>query len=113
MRLSKTFFKTLREVPNEAEIPSHILLLRAGMIKKIAAGIYSYMPMGWRTVKKIENIVREEMDAKGAQEISTSVLQPGELWSESGRWSAYGPEMWRLEDRNSREFWTTDRKSVV
>lgn len=104
MRLSKTFFKTLREVPNEAEIPSHILLLRAGMIKKIAAGIYSYMPMGWRTVKKIENIVREEMDAKGAQEISTSVLQPGELWSESGRWSAYGPEMWRLEDRNSREF---------
>ena len=70
MKLSKSFFRTLREVPNEAEIPSHILLLRAGMIKKTAAGIYSYMPMGYRTIKKIENIVREEMDAKGAQEIS-------------------------------------------
>ncbi|MBQ8151896.1 MAG: proline--tRNA ligase [Firmicutes bacterium] len=104
MRLSKLHFKTLREVPKEAEIPSHILLLRAGMIKKTAAGIYTYMPMGWRTVRKIENIVREEMDAKGAQEIRTSVLQPGELWEESGRWSAYGPEMWRLNDRNERGF---------
>ena len=104
MKLSKSFFKTLREVPNEAEIPSHILLLRAGMIKKIAAGIYSYMPMGWRTIKKIEEIVREEMDAKGAQEIATSVLQPSELWEESGRWGAYGPEMWRLADRNGRPF---------
>ena len=104
MKLSKSFFRTLREVPNEAEIPSHILLLRAGMIKKTAAGIYSYMPMGYRTIKKIENIVREEMDAKGAQEISTSILQPGELWEESGRWDAYGPEMWRLNDRNGRGF---------
>lgn len=104
MKLSRAFFKTLREVPNEAEIPSHILLLRAGMIKKTAAGIYSYMPMGWRTIKKIENIVREEMDAKGCQEIRTSVLQPGELWEESGRWSAYGPEMWRISDRNDRGF---------
>ena len=104
MRLSKAFFRTYREVPNEAEIPSHILLLRAGMIKKTAAGIYSYMPMGQRTIRKIENIVREEMDAKGAQEICTSVLQPGELWEESGRWDAYGPEMWRLNDRNGRGF---------
>lgn len=104
VKLSKSFFKTLREVPNEAEIPSHILLLRAGMIKKTAAGIYSYMPMGWRTVRKIEEIVREEMDAKGAQEITTSVLQPSELWEESGRWGAYGPEMWRLADRNGRPF---------
>ena len=104
MRLSKSFFKTLREVPNEAEIPSHILLLRSGMIRKTAAGIYSYMPMGWRTFHKIEEIVREEMDAKGAQEIRTSVLQPGELWEESGRWSAYGPEMWRVNDRNNRGF---------
>ncbi|MCF0144848.1 MAG: proline--tRNA ligase, partial [Firmicutes bacterium] len=104
MKLSKAFFKTLREVPNEAEIPSHILLLRAGMIKKTAAGLYSYMPMGWRTVKKIENIVREEMDAKGCQEIRTSVVQPGELWEESGRWAAYGPEMWRVNDRNGRGF---------
>ncbi|MBR4426576.1 MAG: proline--tRNA ligase [Spirochaetales bacterium] len=104
MKLSKSFFKTLREVPNEAEIPSHILLLRAGMIKKTAAGIYSYMPMGWRVVRKIEQIVREEMDAQGAQEISTSVLQPSELWEESGRWAAYGPEMWRINDRNGRPF---------
>ncbi len=104
MKLSEAFFRTLREVPNEAEIPSHILLLRAGMIKKTAAGIYSYMPMGYRTIKKIEAIVREEMDAKGAQEISTSILQPGELWEESGRWDAYGPEMWRLNDRNGRGF---------
>ena len=104
MKLSEAFFRTLREVPNEAEIPSHILLLRAGMIKKTAAGIYSYMPMGYRTIRKIENIVREEMDAKGAQEISTSVLQPGELWEESGRWAAYGPEMWRVNDRNGRGF---------
>ena len=104
MKLSKSFFKTLREVPNEAEIPSHILLLRAGMIKKTAACIYSYMPMGWRTVRKIEQIVREEMDAQGAQEIATSVLQPSELWEESGRWAAYGPEMWRVNDRNGRPF---------
>ena len=104
MKLSKSFFRTLREVPNEAEIPSHVLLLRAGMIKKTAAGIYSYMPMGYRTIRKIENIVREEMDAKGAQEISTSILQPGELWEESGRWDAYGPEMGRLNDRNGRGF---------
>lgn len=104
MKLSEAFFRTLREVPNEAEIPSHILLLRAGMIKKTAAGIYSYMPMGYRTIRKIEAIVREEMDAKGAQEISTSILQPGELWEESGRWDAYGPEMWRVNDRNGRGF---------
>ena len=104
MKLSQAFFRTYREVPNEAEIPSHILLLRAGMIKKTAAGIYSYMPMGQRTIRKIENIVREEMDAKGAQEICTSVLQPGELWEESGRWDAYGPEMWRVNDRNGRGF---------
>lgn len=104
MKLSRAYFKTLREVPNEAEIPSHILLLRAGMIKKAAAGIYSYMPMGNRVIDKIQNIIREEMDAKGCQEIRTSVLQPGELWEESGRWSAYGPEMWRVEDRNGRGF---------
>ena len=104
MKLSQAHFKTLREVPNEAEIPSHILLLRAGMIKKEAAGIYTYMPMGYRTIRKIENIVREEMDAKGGQEIRTSALQPSELWEESGRWSAYGPEMWRINDRNGRPF---------
>ena len=103
MKLSQMHFKTLREVPTEAEIPSHILLLRAGMIKKTVAGVYTYMPMGWRTIRKIENIVREEMDAKGAEEIYTQSVQPAELWKESGRWDAYGPEMWRLKDRNDRE----------
>ena len=104
MKLSQMHFRTLREVPTEAEIPSHILLLRAGMIKKTVAGVYTYMPMGWRTIRKIENIVREEMDAKGAEEIYTQSVQPAELWRESGRWDAYGPEMWRLKDRNDREF---------
>ena len=104
MKLSQMHFRTLREVPTEAEIPSHILLLRAGMIKKVTAGIYSYMPMGWRTIRKIEQIIREEMDAKGAEEIYTQNVQPAELWKESGRWDAYGPEMWRLKDRNDREF---------
>lgn len=104
MKLSKSHFRTLREVPNEAEIPSHILLLRAGMIKKTVAGIYTYMPMGYRTVRKIERIIREELDKKGCQEIRTSVLQPAELWMESGRWNAYGPEMWRIKDRNGRDF---------
>lgn len=104
MKLSQMHFKTLREVPNEAEIPSHVLLLRAGMIKKNVAGIYSYMPMGWRTIRKIEQIVREEMDAQGAEEMYSQSLQPAELWQESGRWDAYGPEMWRIKDRNGRDF---------
>ncbi len=104
MKLSQMHFRTLREVPTEAEILSHILLLRAGMIKKVAAGIYSYMPMGWRTIRKIEQIIREEMDGKGAEEIYTQNVQPAELWKESGRWDAYGPEMWRLKDRNDRVF---------
>lgn len=98
------YLKTLREVPAEAEIPSHIWLLRAGMIRKLVSGVYGYMPMGRKVLQKIEGIVREEMDAKGAQEILMSALQPAELWQESGRWSAYGPEMWRLKDRNEREF---------
>lgn len=104
MKLSQMHFRTLREVPNEAEIPSHILLLRAGMIKKTVAGIYSYMPMGWRSIRKIEQIVREEMDAQGAEEMYSQILQPGELWQESGRWGAYGPEMFRLKDRGGRDF---------
>lgn len=104
MKLSKMHLKTLREVPNEAEIPSHILLLRAGMIRKLVSGVYGFMPMGWRSIRKIENIIREEMDAKGGQEIHMSAIQPAELWEESGRWYAYGPELWRLKDRNGREF---------
>ena len=91
MRLSKMYVRTLRELPAEAEIPSHILLLRTGMIRKLASGIYGFMPLGWRTLHKIENIIREEMDKSGAQEILMSAIQPAELWEESGRWSAYGP----------------------
>lgn len=96
--------KTLREVPNEAEIPSHILLLRTGMIRKLVSGVYGFMPMGWRSVRKIEEIIRQEMDGSGAQEIHMSAVQPAELWQESGRWFAYGPELWRLKDRNGRDF---------
>ncbi len=104
MKLSKMHLKTLREVPNEAEIPSHILLLRAGMIRKLVSGVYGFMHLGWRSVQKIEAIVREEMDAAGGQEIHMSAVQPAELWQESGRWYAYGPELWRLQDRSGRDF---------
>ena len=104
MRLSKMHLKTLREVPNEAELPSHVLLLRTGMIRKLVSGVYGYMPLGWRSLRKIENIVREEMDKAGGQEILMSAIQPSELWEESGRWFAYGPELWRLKDRHGREF---------
>ena len=104
MKLSQMHLKTLREVPNEAEIASHILLLRTGMIRKLVSGVYGFMPLGWRSIRKIEDIVRQEMDAKGAQEILMSAVQPAELWQESGRWYAYGPEMWRVKDRNGRDF---------
>lgn len=104
MKLSKMHIKTLREVPNEAEISSHILLLRTGMIRKLVSGVYGFMPLGWRSIRKIEEIIRQEMDATGAQEIHMSAVQPAELWQESGRWFAYGPELWRLKDRNGRDF---------
>ncbi len=104
MKMSKMHIRTLREVPTEAEIASHILLLRSGMIKKLVSGVYGFMPLGWRTIRKIEDIIRQEMDAKGAQEIHMSAVQPAELWEESGRWSKYGPELWRLKDRNGRDF---------
>ena len=96
--------RTLREVPNEAEIPSHILLLRTGMIRKLVSGVDGFMPLGWRSVRKMEEIIREEMDRAGGQEIHMSAVQPAELWQESGRWFAYGPELWRLKDRNGRDF---------
>ncbi len=104
MRASKMYLYTLRELPSEAEIASHILLLRAGMIRKLVSGVYGFMPLGQRAVRKVEEIVRQEMDASGALEIHMSALQPAELWVESGRWAAYGPEMWRLKDRNGRDF---------
>lgn len=104
MKLSQMHIKTLREVPNEAEIPSHILLLRTGMIRKLVSGVYGFMPLGWRSIRKIEDIIREEIDETGAQEIHMSAVQPAELWQESGRWFAYGPELWRVKDRNGRDF---------
>lgn len=104
MKMSKMYIRTLREVPAEAVIPSHILMLRAGFIRKTVSGIYGYMPLGYRVLRKIEQIIREEMDASGGQEILMSALQPAELWEESGRWGDYGPEMWRIHDRNDREF---------
>lgn len=104
MRLSEMHLKTLREVPSEAELASHILLLRTGMIRKLVSGVYGFMNMGYRSVRKIEDIIRQEMDAKGGQEILMSAVQPAELWEESGRWYAYGPELWRLKDRNGRDF---------
>ena len=104
MKLSKMHLKTLREVPNEAEIPSHILMLRSGMIRKLASGVYGFMPLGWRTLRKIEDIIRQEMDSADGQEIHMSAIQPSELWEESGRWSAFGPELWRIKDRHGREF---------
>ncbi|CCQ94266.1 Proline--tRNA ligase [[Clostridium] ultunense Esp] len=104
MRMSKLYMPTLREVPSEAEIPSHKLLLRAGMMRKLVSGVYSYLPLGYRIVKKIENIVREEMDNAGSQELLMSAIQPKELWESSGRWEDFGPEMFKLKDRNNREF---------
>ena len=95
---------TLREDPQDAEIASHKLLLRAGMIRKTAAGLYSYLPLGYRIVRKVENIVREEMDNYGSQEIHMPITQPREIWEESGRWKTFGPEMFKLQDRNNREF---------
>ena len=104
MRMSQLYSATLREVPAEAEIASHQLMLRAGLIHKIAMGIYSYMPVGWRTMKKIMNIIREEMDAKGGQELCMPLVQPAELWQDSGRWWVYGQELMRMKDRHDRDF---------
>ncbi len=104
LRMSSLYAPTLKEVPAEAELASHRLLLRAGMIRKNAAGIYSFLPLGWRALHKIEQIVREEMDAIGSQEVLMPVVQPAELWYESGRWDVYGPELARLQDRHGRDF---------
>lgn len=104
MKLSNSVFRTYRDDPADAVIPSHKLMLRAGMIRQIAAGIYTFMQPGWRTVRKIEQIIREEMDEKGAQEIHASAITPAELWQETGRWFEYGPELWRIKDRHDRDF---------
>lgn len=104
MRFSEMFIPTLREVPSEAEVVSHQLMLRAGMIRKVAAGIYSYLPLGLRVIQKVERIIREEMNAAGAQELLLPMVLPRELWEESGRWGEYGKELLRLKDRNERDF---------
>ncbi|NLW48146.1 MAG: proline--tRNA ligase [Firmicutes bacterium] len=104
MRQSNLFAPTLRETPAEAEIISHQLMLRAGMIRKSAAGVYTYLPLAQRVLRKIMTIVREEMDREDGQELALPIVQPAEIWKESGRWDVYGPEMFRLEDRHHREF---------
>ncbi|MDR9436343.1 MAG: proline--tRNA ligase, partial [Thiohalophilus sp.] len=104
MRSSRLLLSTLKETPADAEIISHQLMLRAGMIRKLAAGLYTWLPMGLRVLRKVENIIREEMDRAGAQEVLMPAVQPAELWEESGRWEQYGPELLRLEDRHGREF---------
>ncbi|HWR30534.1 MAG TPA: proline--tRNA ligase, partial [Negativicutes bacterium] len=104
MRMSNLYAPTLREVPAEAEVISHQLMLRAGMIRKATGGVYSYLPLAWRTLRKIEQIVREEMDAKGGQEIAMPIVQPAEIWQQTGRWDVYGDEMFRLKDRHQRDF---------
>ena len=104
MRASAFHISTLKEAPNDAEITSHQLMMRAGLIRKLAGGIYSYMPLGLRVIRKIENIIREEMNAAGALELLMPVVQPAELWVESGRWEQYGPELLRMKDRHGRDF---------
>ena len=104
MRVSQFFLPTLKEAPAEAELVSHRLMLRAGLIRRMAGGIYTWMPLGLRILRKVENIVREEMDRAGAIELSMPVVQPAELWQESGRWQAYGPELLRFKDRHERDF---------
>ena len=104
MRVSNFFLSTLKEAPSEAELVSHRLMLRAGLVRRLGSGIYSLMPMGLRIARKVEAVVREEMNRAGAVEMSMPVVQPAELWQESGRWQAYGPELLRLKDRHERDF---------
>lgn len=104
MLWTKAFIPTLKEDPAEAEIVSHKLMIRAGMMRRLGSGIYTYLPLGWRTIRKVEQIVREEMDRAGAQELLLPILSPAELWRESGRWDEYGKELMRLKDRHDREF---------
>src|SRR5882762_1659157 len=104
MRTSRYFLPTLKEAPSDAELVSHKLMVRAGLIRRLAGGIYTWMPLGLRVVRKVEAIVREEMNRAGAIELFMPTVQPAELWQESGRWRKYGPELLRLKDRHEREF---------
>ena len=102
MRASNYHINTLKEAPSEAEVASHQLMTRAGMIRKLAGGIYTYMPLGLKVIRKVEAIIREEMNAAGAIELLMPVVQPAELWMESGRWEQYGAELLRIKDRHQR-----------
>jgi prolyl-tRNA synthetase len=104
MKASQFFIRTLKEAPSDAEIVSHKLMMRAGMIRKLGAGIYNYMPMGLKVIRKVEAIIREEMDQAGAVELLMPVIQPAELWQETGRWDKMGPELLRIKDRHDRDF---------
>jgi prolyl-tRNA synthetase len=104
MRYSRYFIPTLKETPADAEVISHQLMLRAGLIRKVASGIYNYLPLGLRTIRKVEKIVRDEMDRAGALEILMPMANPAELWQESGRWEKYGKELLRFKDRKEAEF---------
>ena len=104
MRISQLFIPTLREDPGEAEVISHRLMVRTGMIRKVAAGIYTYLPLGLRVLRKIERIIREEMEQAGAQELLMPILAPAGLWKETGRWDYYGKELFRCQDRHQRDF---------
>ena len=104
MRQSQTLVPTLKEAPSEAEVPSHIFMVRGGYLRKVAAGIYSFLPLGWRVVKKVERIIREEMDRAGASEVFLPAVIPGELWKESGRWQNYGDQLLRFKDRKGGDF---------
>lgn len=104
MKMSSLYMPTLREVPNDADVISSQYLLRAGMVRKLVSGVYSFLPLGFKVLKNVENIVREEMDRFGAQEALMSAIQPREIWEESGRWENFGPEMFKLQDRHNREF---------
>src|SRR3954463_8037421 len=98
MRVSKFFLSTLKEAPAEAELVSHRLMLRAGLIRRLGSGLYTWMPLGLRVLRKVEKIVREEMDASGALELLMPAVQPAELWQETGRWEAFGPQMLKIKD---------------
>ena len=104
MRMSQAVAPTLREDPKEAEVVSHKLMLRGGYIRRLAAGIHTFLPLGFRVLNKVANIIREEMNRSGAQEVLMPALLPSELWQETGRWDIYGKELFRVKDRHDREF---------
>jgi prolyl-tRNA synthetase len=104
MLASKLYAPTLRETPADADVISQQYMLRAGFIRKMANGLYTYLPLAWKSIRKIEAIVREEMERAGSQEIMMPIVQPAEIWQESGRWKVYGAEMIRLKDRHDREY---------